>query len=83
MNNIIKLKNKCYFFFLLILSFNLTFTGIIQPDDTLPLEISPTYTNEIGSLGTIFTFRFYIPNIYDKDNMPTARGYGASHGQFI
>ena len=83
MNSIIKLKHKCYFSFLLILSFNLTFTGIIQPDDILPLEISPTYTNEIGSLGTIFTFRFYIPNIYDKDNMPTARGYGASHGQFI
>ena len=84
MNNIIKIKHKCFFSFLLILSlFNLTLTGIIQPDDILPLEISPTYTNEIGSLGTIFTFRFYIPTIYDKDNMPTVRGYGASHGQFI
>ena len=70
-------------FFLLIFLFHDTFQGIIQPDDVLPLEISPSYENEIGIKGTKFIFRFYIPNNLDKNNMPTVRGYGGSNGQYI
>ena len=74
-------KNFFFLFFLSILK--LTFGGIIQPDDIIPLEISPTYSESIGIKGTKFIFRFFIPNNLDKDQMPTVRGYGASNGQYI
>ena len=79
------IKNICkkYFFFFIIINVNLTFEGIIEPDDILPLEISPSYTKEIGDIGTKFIFRFFVPKNVDKNGMPTFRGYGASNGQYI
>ena len=79
-----KMNIKKNFFFVFFLSLlKLTFGGIIQPDDVLPLEISPTYSDPIGIKGTKFIFRFFIPNNLDKDQMPTVQGYGASNGQYI
>ena len=81
---LLKNQNKIYFFIFLIFSLlNLTLEGIIEPDDILPLEISPTYLDQIGIKGTKFIFRFYLPNNLDKNGMPTIRGYGASNGQYI
>ena len=85
MKFIIKKTNKIFFFFLiiLILKIQLTLEGIIEPDDILPLEISPSYESEIGKQGTQFIFRFFIPKNVDKNGMPTFRGYGAGNGQYI
>ena len=77
-------KNKIIISFFIIISLISQITcGIIVPDDILPLEISPSYTNTQGKKGTKFVFRFYIPNNVDKDSMPTMRGYGATNGQYI
>ena len=82
--NFIKNQNKKYFFIFLIISIlNFTLQGIIEPDDTLPLEISPTYMDQIGIKGTQFIFRFFVPNNLDKNGIPTIRGYGATNGQYI
>ena len=63
--NIVHLK--IYFFIFIFISIlNFSFEGIIQPDDILPLEISPTYTESVGVKGTQFIFRFFIPNSLDK-----------------
>ncbi len=70
-------------FFLIISLISQITCGIIVPDDILPLEISPSYTNTQGKAGTKFVFRFYLPNNIDKDSMPTMRGYGATNGQYI
>ena len=80
-----KNKYKNYFFsFVILLSLIIQInTGIIEPDDIIPLEISPTYTEYPRTKGTQFTFRFYIPSYIDKDSMPTLRGYGATNGQYI
>ena len=80
LNNLIK---NYFIFFLIIAIINITNEGIIQPDDILPLEISPPYRLEIGKTGTKFIFRFYIPNNLDKNGMPTLCGYGAGNGQYI
>ena len=80
--NIVHLK--IYFFIFIFISIlNFSLEGIIQPDDILPLEISPTYTESIGVKGTQFIFRFFIPNSLDKNGMPTLRGFGAANGQYI
>ena len=79
----IALKNFIFIIILIFSFFNFSFEGIIQPDDILPLEITPTYDKVIGSKGTNFIFRFFIPDSFDKNNIPTIRGYGASHGQYI
>ena len=78
------ISNK-FFSYVFLISFilELTLGGIIQPDDELPLEISPSYDQQIGRIGTKFIFRFYIPNNLDKNNMPTFRGYGGSNAQYI
>ena len=70
--------------FILIISFitNIS-SGIIEPDDILPLEIFPPFGQSPDQKGTKFVFRFYIPNYRDKDSMPTTRGYGAANGQYI
>ena len=70
--------------YLLILSFitNIS-SGIIEPDDNLPLEIFPPFNQSPDKSGTRFIFRFYIPNYIDKNGMPTTRGYGAANGQYI
>ena len=80
-----KSMNKINIFLLFIIFSIITqiYSGIIEPDDILPLEISPSYTNPPGQAGTKFVFRFYIPNYSDKDSMPTMRGYGATNGQYI
>ena len=70
-------------FFIIISLISQITCGIIVPDDILPLEISPSYTNTQGKAGTKFVFRFYLPNNIDKDSMPTMRGYGATNGQYI
>ena len=80
LNNLIK---NYFIFFLIISIINITNEGIIQPDDILPLEISPPYRGEIGNPGTKFIFRFYVPNNLDKNGMPTLCGYGAGNGQYI
>ena len=72
-----------FFFIILILNKKLTLEGIIEPNDILPLEISPSYTEEIGAQGTKFIFRFFLPKNVDKNGMPTFRGYGAGNGQYI
>ena len=83
------LKTRCYnkniiLSMILILSFitNIS-SGIIEPDDILPLEIFPPFNQLPHRSGTKFIFRFYIPNHIDKDSMPTTRGYGAANGQYI
>ena len=82
--NNFSLIKKIYFNILIILLFITKISsGIIEPDDILPLEISPSYEEKIGKIGTKFVFRFYIPNYADKDSMPTMRGYGATNGQYI
>ena len=70
--------------YLLILSFitNIS-SGIIEPDDNLPLEIFPPFNQSPKKSGTKFIFRFYIPNYIDKNGIPTTRGYGAANGQYI
>ena len=79
-----KSRYKIIFIYLIfIFQIKIIFTGIIEPDDILPLEISPSYTNSVGEKGTYFIFRFNIPNHLDKDSMPTMRGYGAANGQYI
>ena len=70
-------------FFIIISLISQITCGIIVPDDILPLEISPSYTNTQGKAGTKFIFRFYLPNNIDKDSMPTMRGYGATNGQYL
>ena len=83
------LKTRCYnkniiLSMILILLFitNIS-SGIIEPDDILPLEIFPPFNQLPHRSGTKFIFRFYIPNHIDKDSMPTTRGYGAANGQYI
>ena len=80
-----KAINKINIFVIFIIFFLITpiSSGIIEPDDILPLEITPSYTDPQGLAGTKFVFRFYIPNYSDKDSMPTMRGYGATNGQYI
>ena len=77
------LNKKYFLIFLTISIINITNEGIIQPDDILPLEITPSYDQQIGIKGTTFIFRFYVPNNLDKNGMPGLRGYGASNGQYI
>ena len=73
------LKKMSFLFFLIFLSnFSISKSGIIEPDDILPLEISPSYQSEQQ-----FIFRFYIPNSFDKNDMPTIKGYGAGNEQYI
>ena len=78
-------ENKSNLLALFILFSFISFisSGIIEPDDILPLEISPSYDYLPNKAGTKFVFRFYIPNNLDKDSMPTMRGYGATNGQYI
>jgi hypothetical protein len=77
-------NNKSILSIILIISFitNIS-SGIIEPDDILPLEIFPPFNSQPHISGTKFIFRFYIPNYRDKDSMPTTRGYGAANGQYI
>ena len=79
------LNYKTYFLciYIILLSITNITSGIIEPDDNLPLEITPSYDKFPGISGTKFVFRFFIPNYADKDSMPTMRGYGATNGQYI
>ena len=76
---ITKCKNYIFIIIIIFSIFVQIKSGIIEPDDILPLEILPPYAQSPIQ----FVFRFYIPNYSDKNSMPTMRGYGATNGQYI
>ena len=58
-------------------------SGILIPDPRLPLEITPSYTKDIGIKGTKLIFRFFFPQNSDKYGAPTQLGIGATYLQYI
>lgn len=77
--------NKKINIFLFIIFFifpQISKSGLIQPDSSFPLEITPSYDKQPGK-GTILTFKFYIPKGSDINYFPTQFGIGATNGQYL